>query len=351
MAGCGLEEFGYAYDMADLDFFGTSDHTDIAKILDPYEWWQTQRLVDVFYVPGKFNSLYAYEREQRFPWGHRNVVFPQRGAPIVYIQRKNYEASPWHRLYPNQPGDEEITPLELWDLLKQYGKPVAIISHTGATSMGTDWDRYERIDGDLENTVEIYQGARVSYEGLNVPQPTVGLRVGQKYQDSPGTAPDPIDSYGSKFDRGVYQRALSHGFKLGVFASSDHISQHASYGGVYVEETTRLGIIHGFAARHSLAATDKIFVEFSCNDQPMGSIFTTSKNPEFKMAIDGTASISRVTLVRNESNYKTWEPADRHFSVSYTDPEPPTGEGRYYLRVEQVDGNMAWSSPVWVKME
>jgi hypothetical protein len=24
------------------------------------------------------------------------------------------------------------------------------------------------------------------------------------------------------------------------------------------------------------------------------------------------------------------------------------GENRYYVRVEQVDGNMAWSSPVWV---
>jgi len=46
--------------MAALDFMGTSDHTDIAKKYDPYEWWQTQRMVDVFFAPGKFNSLYAY---------------------------------------------------------------------------------------------------------------------------------------------------------------------------------------------------------------------------------------------------------------------------------------------------
>jgi hypothetical protein len=27
------------------------------------------------------------------------------------------------------------------------------------------------------------------------------------------------------------------------------------------------------------------------------------------------------------------------------------GENRYYLRIEQTDGNMAWSSPVWVKVK
>ena len=79
--GCVLEQFRYAYDMAKLDFLGTSDHTDIGKKYDPYEWWHNQRLVDVFYAPGKFNSLYAYEREQPWPWGHRNVIFAQRGGP------------------------------------------------------------------------------------------------------------------------------------------------------------------------------------------------------------------------------------------------------------------------------
>ena len=134
--GCVHEHFRYAYDMAELDFMGTSDHTDANKKYDPYEWWQTQRLVDVFYVPGKFTSLYAYEREQQYPWGHRNVVFAQRGAPIVYIKRALYLASPWHALYPASPGEEEITPMELWELLGKYGQPAALISHTGATGMG-----------------------------------------------------------------------------------------------------------------------------------------------------------------------------------------------------------------------
>ena len=31
------------------------------------------------------------------------------------------------------------------------------------------------------------------------------------------------------------------------------------------------------------------------------------------------------------------------------DDAPLPGENRYYLRVEQNDGSMAWSSPVWIK--
>ncbi|MBI5775535.1 MAG: hypothetical protein HZA89_17580 [Verrucomicrobia bacterium] len=352
--GCVLEHFRYAYDMAALDFLGTSDHTDIVKKYDPYEWWQTQRLVDVFFAPGKFTSLYAYEREQKYPWGHRNVVFAQRGGPIVYINRKLYEASQWNALYSVHPGADDITPMELWDVLAKYGKPVALISHTGATGMGTDWDKYEGIDGKFENTVEIFQGARVSYEGLGTPQPTVGLRQNEPYTantQSKAVIPPPpaaIGDFGEERNNGVYQHALARGHKLGVFASSDHISTHTSFGGVYVENFTREGIIEGFKARRSIAATDKIFVEFSCDGKPMGSICSTGGKPELKFGVNGTAALSRVTLVRNEANYKVWEPGKREFEGTFTDAAPLASENRYYLRVEQADGNMAWSSPVWV---
>ena len=47
--------------------------------------------------------------------------------------------------------------------------------------MGTDWNIFESVDHRVENVVEIYQGARVSYEGRNAPQPTVGLREGERY--------------------------------------------------------------------------------------------------------------------------------------------------------------------------
>src|SRR5262249_26584968 len=149
------------------------------------------------------------------------------------------------------------------------------------------------------------------------------------------TPPTPIENFGPQRNNGVYQHALADGFKLGVFASSDHISTHTSFGGVYVEENSRLGIIAGLRARHSIAATDKIFVEFSCNDRPMGEVFEATGKPALAFAVDGTAPLKRVTLVRNEADYHSWEPGKAQFAETFTDAEPLASENRYYVRVEQ----------------
>ncbi len=359
--GCILEAYRYAYDLAGLDFLGTSDHTDIAKVYSPYEWWHTQRHVDTFFAPGRFAPLYAYEREQVFPWGHRNIAFAKRGGPIVYINRINYRNSPWQATLPVQAGLDQIHPSELWDVLERHGEPVAIISHTGATGMGTDWTKYENgIDNTYENTVEIFQGARVSYEGLGLPQPTVGLRRDEPYTPSNKNGKDfplppaPITDFEagttgkSAFNNGVYQKALAVGHKLGVFASSDHLSTHTSFGGVYVEEFTREGIIAGFKARRTVAATDKIFIELGCGGHLMGEVFETKENPVLSYRVLGTAPLKRVTIVRNESDLHVIETGEKEVVGDWTDPSPLAGENRYYLRIEQSDGNMAWSSPMWV---
>jgi hypothetical protein len=345
--GCIVEQFKYAYDVGKLDFLGSSDHTDAGKTYSPYEWWCNQKLADVFQAPGFFNSFYVYEREQRWPWGHRNVVFGERGGPIVYIKRATYKASPWHKRLPVAKGPTDIAPDELWELLKKTGLDVSVISHTGATGMGTNWDGYEQIDNAVENLVEIYQGARVSYEGLNTPQPTVGFpKSGKLKPDAHGSVKTGKD-FGFH-NKGVYQRALHNQYKLGVFASSDHISTHASFGGVYAEDFSRQGILKGMNQRHAIAATDKIFMEFSCNGHMLGSIFSTDKKPAITVTVLGTAPLSRVTIVRNEVDYKVFKPGVNDLRETYTDPEPIAGENRYYLRVEQEDGNMGWASPIWV---
>ena len=206
----------------------------------------------------------------------------------------------------------------------------------------------------MENIVEIFQGARVSYEALGAPQPTVGLTKSEPYTPHRRGVkgfpkpPAPIEDFQNEgHNRGVYQRALHNGFKLGVFASSDHISTHVSFGGVYVKSKTREGIIEGFNARRMVAATDKTFIEFTVNGSPMGTVIKARTNPRLKWRIKGTALIKRVTVVRNEKNYQVFEPK-LDFPGEWTDPAPLKGDNRYYLRIEQADGNMAWSSPVWV---
>ena len=60
-----------------------------------------------------------------------------------------------------------------------------------------------------------------------------------------------------------------------------------------------------------------------------------------------------MTLVRNEKNHKVFDAIKGiKFEINLTDEDPVTDdESRYYVRVEQTDGNMAWSSPVWVTVK
>ena len=248
-------------------------------------------------------------------------------------------------------GAAEISPYELWDLLRKYDKPVAALSHTGATGMGTDWKIYEKFDYSSENVVEIFQGARVSYEAAGAPQPSVGFSPNTHLNTTGrvvNSTSAPIMDFG-KHANGTYQTALSEGHNLGVFASSDHISQHASYGGVYCKDFTREGIIEAMDNRRTIAATDKIYLNFTCNDQPLGSFLKTKEAPKFWIKVDGTSDFKRITIVRNEKDWKHFNEFEgKIFEKTFSDPKMLEGENRYYVRVIQRDGNMAWSSPVWV---
>ena len=341
--GCIVEHYRYAIEAGGLDFLGTSDHTDIGKTYDPYEWWQTQKIADLFHNPGSFVSLYAYEREQKFPYGHRNVVFQERGGPIIYIKRKKYEESPYAKSLPLPKPDGEIlgdiAPWQVWDLLRAYGKRAVTIEHTPAGGMGTDWTKYEKIDSEFETILEVFQGSRNSSEGEGAPQPPIVVGGEQ------------VSKFSGNSAKGTWQVALGLNHQLGAFASSDHRSTNLSYGGVYVKELTREGIFEAMDMRRTAAATDKIFMEFSCNGHLMGEIFETSEKPSFKMWIEGTAPISKVTLIRNEKDYQVFEPGTVKFEQAWTDQSPVAGENRYYLRIEQEDGNMGWTSPVWVTLK
>ena len=70
------------------------------------------------------------------------------------------------------------------------------------------------------------------------------------------------------------------------------------------------------------------------------------------VTVEGTAPLEAVTIVRNEMDVRRMTPEKgTNFSATFTDEDPVVGEYRYYVRVEQTDGNMGWTSPVWVTYE
>ena len=71
-----LQDFyRYMIDAASMDFGASTDHQGGAW---PYWWWYTEKMTDMYYVPGAYVPIYGYERSAQYPFGHRNMFFAKR---------------------------------------------------------------------------------------------------------------------------------------------------------------------------------------------------------------------------------------------------------------------------------
>jgi hypothetical protein len=210
-------------------------------------------------------------------------------------------------------------------------------SHTSATTMGTDW---RDNDPDLEPIVEIYQGARTSAEHEGAP-----LAPTEKRTELHAGGYRPL---------GFVWNAWAKGYKLGVQASSDHVSTHLSYACLIAENSTRAGLMDAMRRRHTYAATSNILMDYRMTAAGVahlqGDIFEAGGLPELSAKIIGTGPLKKVVVVRDNQYIYSQEPEGSTFDLRYKENAVPPGEHYYYVRAEQKDGNMAWSSPIWIKV-
>ena len=221
---------------------------------------------------------------------------------------------------------------KLYEYLRKSGG--LAMSHTSATLMGTDW-RDNAFD--LEPLMEIYQGDRTSAEYEGAPKAPKGS--------------DPFTQPGGYRPDGFVWNAWAKGYKLGVQSSSDHASTHISYGVLFAEDNTREAIMKAIAARHAYAATDNILLEVRSEGRLMGDIFTTAARPKLEVRIEGTAPLAVVEVVKNNKFVFTSKPGKESVRLEYVDAEATPGESYYYVRIQQRDGQMAWSSPMWIRYQ
>jgi hypothetical protein len=120
------------------------------------------------------------------------------------------------------------------------------------------------------------------------------------------------------------------------------------------EEFSRKGLLDAMRKRHTYAATDNIVLDVRSGAQGiMGDELTTSQ-PRLDVVVLGTGPLDRVEVIRNGEVSHTERPkleaAESRFR--WEDPAPRKGEmpSYYYVRVIQKDGQMAWASPIWVRV-
>jgi hypothetical protein len=79
----------------------------------------------------------------------------------------------------------------------------------------------------------------------------------------------------------------------------------------------------------------------------MGSEYETDRPPTLHVRVTGTGDLERVDVIRNQVCLKTVKGNGRAAEFDVSDPTAQP-ENYYYVRVTQVDGELAWSSPIWV---
>ena len=320
--GSGTPEdyYRYAREVSGLDIAALTDHADYGLIpIEGEPWKRIKTAANNFYIPGKFVTLVGFEWTH-WTYGHRNVYYRDSDGPIFSTLDKNSD-----------------TPDKLWKQLSAY-EAMTIPHHVAGGPVPIDWTIPPGAQEMLVEICSIHGSSEYNGCEAGIYRPQEGHFV---------------------------RDALSRGYRLGIMGSGDTHDGHPGQRtvnapvtgimGVYATDLTREAVWEALKKRRVYGTSGpKIILNFRVGDSPMGSEINwpKSKGPlPIAIRVVACEKIRQIEVIRNgEPIYiETAEKIDGEFAVLLIeDPEPLVGTSWYYARVLQQDGNMAWSSPVFV---
>ena len=326
------DDYRFALYSEGLDFMGFSDHAD--KIGEQY-WRKNLRLADFYNEDGHFLAMPLVEWTLFPPAGyteipggvgHRNLVFSSTSEAKKFIRNK-------YQLYSEQSPEANNSP-KLWQLIREKKIDcIAIPHHINDKVHPIDW---QVRDEEIEPVIELFQ-CRGSSEYPGCPRE---INISRH---------TPVDNPKAYADYALREK----GYKIAFIASGDHNGIGVGAAVLLVKEKTRRGILEALRARRCYATTgDKIFLDFKVDDCMMGETIPRNNTPEISIKVNAPESLRVVELLRKSRVVKTFDvPSGKNvFSVRFTDTDAVKEKGvlYYYARVTQENGQIAWSSPVWL---
>jgi len=301
-------------DIVNADFSAQTDH---GYNFCPALWNYMAKVVRVNQDPRRFVTFLAEEwtssiekYSKQHPegyYGHRNLVFEDPYFPR-WFDAKNQD-----------------TPKRIWDTLRGMKASFVQIPHQLADTgnVPVDWNFTDEV---AQPVAEIFQ-ARQSYE----------------YKGCPRQARRTIDGY-------FIQDAWAKGIVIGVIASPDHGGGQGK-AAVYAPELTREAILEALRARRCYGTTAaRIFLDVRVNGRLMGEQIRVARNAPVVVTANvvGANDVEAVELCRS-NKFVYMKPGEGKVATfEYRDMNPLPGRSYYYVRVKQKDGELAWSSPVWI---
>jgi hypothetical protein len=332
--GSAAEYYAWAKGPGALDFASLTDHE---WQIDQNEWNMLKQLCTEQNSPGNFVPLLSWEYSLG---GHRVVYYKDCDSmPDAFfdgpkqffdVEYNNAQIKAWPRSKTDEPLYDFGDPATL--LRSLHDNNALVIPHTSATKdMGNDWDTHAPA---LTRLVEIYS-AHGSSESEDTQRKVHGWA-----------------------EKGTVQRALGRGYKIGFVAGGDsHDGKPgACIWGAYpggltalaAKELTRKSVWNALQNRQVYATTGaRILLDFQINGQMMGQTIRSAPPLKIRIQANGTDTIARAEVVSNGQVIRSYVPRSRDFNTEFSD-ESLFGQAYYYLRIVQDDGQMAWSSPIWV---
>jgi len=325
---CPEELYSFARDEAFLDIFALADHSES---LTDRQWEYFVGVTNDFNRPGSFATLVGFEWTNS-KLGHRNVYYPGDAGPILRC---------------TDPVQGQLS--HVFEVARKH-RALVIPHHSANVTMGVDWSLGH--DPEVERLAEIYSiwgnSERLASAGNSRPIRNLGgEKPGQHVLD-----------------------ALKLGRKFGLIGGGDihdgrpgddlHVHQNKpeqykdlwrqGVMGVWAKELTREAIFEALWNRRVYATTNvRVYLEFSVCGAPMGSVITERGRRPIRVRTASESPIAAIELVRNGGDWLRHQPNQRDvvWEVEDRDFAAPAW---YYARATRADGEMAWSSPVWVEL-
>jgi len=117
---------------------------------------------------------------------------------------------------------------------------------------------------------------------------------------------------------------------------------------VRAKALTREAIFDALWNRQTYATTNcRIYMDFTVCGQPMGSQIEAKGARPLHVYAASEQPIAAIEIVRNGEDSVRAEP--NQMEATFDADDDASGPAYYYARVTRADGQMAWSSPVWVE--
>ena len=323
--------FQYGRDAGLLDFCALTDHDweqlEHSRNHDHVGMKALCRLCDEMNAPGRYVTIPAYE------WmgdeGHMNLYF--RGSSDTPICSGNVTLFHNHPTYPTAKS-----------LLDQYRgrEDVLILPHL---SHGFDWNVY---DPALQTAAEIYsQWGYSEYMcacRAEKPGAVHWLQEGLRF----GFLGGADAHHGMPGQTGYLSKYVTLGFREG-------------YTALYADALTRESVFDAMKARHTYATTgERMFLSVTmCHKGYAIRMGDAVQLPEeadtIRLAIraGGTKPLTAVRICTPERILYELCPEGESYCGEVELPRVCAAHECYYVKLIQSDGEMAWSSPIWIDTE